>query len=90
MTVFNAGHGWTTRNMQWRRLIVRTLVYAILLLGVTLTGAPFIYMITGSFRLNSEIYRYPLSFVPSDPTMINYQRLLGGGKLPLFAKLVTV
>ena len=71
-----------TRQARWNRYGERGLIYLILFLGVLITGAPFVYMITGSFKLNSEIFRYPLSFLPSSPTLINYQRLLSGEDIP--------
>ncbi len=39
-------------------------------------------MITGSFKLNAEIFSYPLTFMPKAPTLENYQRLLSGSEIP--------
>jgi ABC-type glycerol-3-phosphate transport system permease component len=47
-----------------------------------LFAAPFVYMVTGSFKLNSEIFSYPLRFLPSEPTPENYRRLLSGEEIP--------
>ncbi len=58
------------------------LLYALLAVAVVLTGAPFVYMIAGSFKLDAEIFSYPLTFIPRDPTLINYARLLSGEQIP--------
>jgi ABC-type glycerol-3-phosphate transport system permease component len=70
------------RSLRLNHWVEQGLLYAALLLAVILVGAPFIYMITGSFKLNSEIFSYPLRFLPRAPTLLNYQRLLGGEEIP--------
>ncbi len=58
------------------------LVFLTLLITAVLTGAPFVYMVTGSFKLNAEIFSYPLRFLPKAPTLSNYVRLLNGSEIP--------
>jgi arabinosaccharide transport system permease protein len=70
------------RGIYWPKVIERTLIYLVLAACVVLVGAPFVYMITGSFRFNAEIFSYPLSFLPKAPTLQNYQRLLSGSEIP--------
>lgn len=70
------------RGVYWPRVIERTLIYLALVVCVVLVGAPFVYMITGSFRFNAEIFSYPLTFLPKSPTLENYQRLLDGSEIP--------
>ena len=70
------------RGIYWPRMIERTLIYLALVACVVLVGAPFVYMITGSFRYNAEIFSYPLTFLPKEPTLENYQRLLNGSEIP--------
>lgn len=65
-----------------RRWLERILIYAALLFSVLLVGMPFIYMITGSFKFNSEIFSYPLTILPNTPTFDNYVRLLNGSEIP--------
>lgn len=65
-----------------RRRIEAVLIYLWLLVAVVLTGAPFVYMFTGSFKPNAEIFSYPIHFIPQTPTLINYQRLLSGADIP--------
>ena len=61
-----------------RGWLERVLMYLVLSVAVVLTGAPFVYMFTGSFKPNAEIFSYPLHFIPQAPTLVNYRRLLGG------------
>jgi arabinosaccharide transport system permease protein len=70
------------RSARWRRWVERALIYCALLAVVILVGAPFAYMIVGSFKFNADIFSYPLSFIPQDPTLENYQRLLSGSEIP--------
>lgn len=70
------------RGIYWPKVIERTLIYLVLVFCLLLVGAPFVYMITGSFRFNAEIFSYPLTFLPRDPTLENYRRLLDGSEIP--------
>ena len=58
------------------------LIYLALIGLAVLTAAPFLYMITGSFKRNSEIFSYPLTLFPAEPTLDNYIRLLNGSEIP--------
>jgi ABC-type glycerol-3-phosphate transport system permease component len=64
------------------RRLERLLLYLVLFVAVVLTGAPYVYMITSSFKLNGEIFNYPLTFIPQSPTLENYVRLLSGTDIP--------
>ncbi len=68
--------------IRWRQSIERGLIYLALLASVVLVAAPFVYMITGSFKLNADIFSYPLTFIPANPTLNNYERLLNGSEIP--------
>ena len=59
------------------------LVFVLLVLGLSVTLAPFIWMIFGSFKTASEIIHIPPTFFPENPTMVNYQTLFSDPKLPL-------
>jgi arabinosaccharide transport system permease protein len=58
------------------------LIYVLLIFIALLTAAPFVYMISGSFKLNSELFSYPITIIPQHPTLENYNRLLNGQELP--------
>jgi ABC-type glycerol-3-phosphate transport system permease component len=57
-------------------------IYALLLALGILVAIPFIYMISGSFKTNGEIFSLPLSVIPRAPTLSQYERLLGGQEIP--------
>ena len=65
-----------------RRRAGISLLFVLLLVLAVITGAPFLYMITGSFKLNADIFSYPLHFIPREPTLSNYIRLLNGSEIP--------
>jgi multiple sugar transport system permease protein/arabinosaccharide transport system permease protein len=59
-----------------RFAIGSTLLNAILLLLVVLTVVPFLYMMLGAFKQNTEIFGTPLTFFPKNPTLDNMGALL--------------
>jgi len=59
------------RFLPWRRGVEWLLLYGALAVAVVLTGAPFVYMIAGSFKEDAEIFSYPLAFIPREPTLVN-------------------
>lgn len=60
----------------------QVMVYGTLIFFAVLVGAPFLYMITGSMRPQSELFEYPVSFLPDEFTANHYERLLSGEVLP--------
>jgi ABC-type glycerol-3-phosphate transport system permease component len=64
------------------------LLFLALLIVASLTSAPYLYMITGSFKLNSEIFSYPLRFLPRETTLSNYMRLLNGSEIPFIRQFL--
>jgi multiple sugar transport system permease protein len=58
-------------------------VYFLLLLGLSLTLTPFVWMILGSFKTSAELLRVPPTFWPDKPTLDNYRTILSDPNLPL-------
>jgi multiple sugar transport system permease protein len=58
-------------------------VYFILILGLSVTLTPFIWMILASFKTGTEILQTPPTFWPENPTLGNYQTILQDPQLPL-------
>ena len=54
----------------------RALIYLILIVLAILVGFPFYWMLALSFTPESQIYRWPIEFVPSTLTLENYQAIL--------------
>lgn len=78
----------TTRRLRARNISTELIMYALLVLGAVLTGLPFIYMFTASFKANAEIFSYPLTIWPQQPILSNYQRLLSGESIPFLRQLL--
>ena len=57
--------------------------YLLLVLGLSLTLMPFIWMILTSFKTGGETLRAPPTFWPESPTLENYLTILNDPKLPL-------
>lgn len=58
-------------------------VYFLLILGLSMTLMPFLWMILSSFKTTTEILRTPPTFWPENPTLNNYLTILNDPKLPL-------
>ena len=54
------------------KLITRILLYALLILISALMLVPFIWMLSASFKLNKDVFTFPIEWVPSNPRPQNY------------------
>jgi multiple sugar transport system permease protein len=66
-----------------QRSLGRFLLYFILLVGLSMTLTPFIWMIFSSFKTATEMARVPPTFFPETPTLANFQRVIQDPHLPL-------
>src|SRR5919204_3078279 len=55
---------------------VRVVVYAILIAGSVLFAAPWAWMVVASFKHLSDMFAWPPSWIPHNPTLSNYTRFL--------------
>ena len=55
-----------------------------LLIGLVLMVAPFLWMVLGSFKPQGEFLRIPPTWLPEQPTLDNYQRLFDRLDFPRF------
>ncbi len=83
-----AAHTREIRNTRsrWerpRRNLGTYLTLFILILGVSMTLMPFIWMILGSFKTATELIQVPPTFWPDNPTLENYRTILTDPKLPI-------
>jgi multiple sugar transport system permease protein len=53
------------------------LVYIVLIVGAVIFTVPFVWMLTSSFQDVGEMFRWPPSWIPKDPTLSNYRRYFG-------------
>jgi multiple sugar transport system permease protein len=58
-------------------------VYFLLLLGLSVTLTPFVWMILGSFKTSAELLKVPPTFWPEKATLDNYKTILSDPDLPL-------
>ena len=59
-------------------------LYVLLTLGLILMIAPFVWMVLGSFKAQGEFLRLPPTWLPEQPTLNNYQRLIEQLDMPRF------
>jgi ABC-type glycerol-3-phosphate transport system permease component len=61
---------------------LRTAIYAALIAGLVATATPFLWTLLASFKINSDIFRAPVTFIPRIWTINNYIDLLSGETVP--------
>lgn len=54
------------------KLITRGLLYVLLILISALMLIPFIWMLSASFKLNKDVFTFPIEWIPSNPRPQNY------------------
>ena len=59
-------------------------LYVLLTLGLVLMIAPFVWMVLGSFKPQGEFLRLPPTWLPEQPTLGNFQRLIDRLDMPRF------
>jgi multiple sugar transport system permease protein len=59
-------------------------LYVLLTLGLVLMIAPFVWMVLGSFKAQGEFLRLPPTWLPEQPTLNNFQRLIDQLDMPRF------
>lgn len=61
----------------------KMVVYAVLTIGLVLALLPYLMMIMSAFKSNAEVLQVPPTFLPKDPTLDNFKKILGDPNLPL-------
>ena len=54
------------------KVISRILLYVLLILISALMLVPFIWMLSASFKLNKDVFTFPIEWIPSNPRPQNY------------------
>ena len=65
------------------RILSQILVYTILLIGVSYTLLPFVWMLSNSFKTATEIIRLPPTFLPEHFTLQSYLTIFNDPRVPL-------
>jgi multiple sugar transport system permease protein len=71
------------RMVRLSRNLGTYLTYFILILGVSATLMPFLWITLGSFKTATELLKTPPTFWPENPTLENYRTILTDPDLPL-------
>ncbi|HYN88904.1 MAG TPA: carbohydrate ABC transporter permease [Ardenticatenaceae bacterium] len=64
------------------------MLYLALILGAIIALAPVLYMISRAFMVEAEQFAWPLRWIPQDPTIENFRRILNDPTLPVFRWLI--
>jgi multiple sugar transport system permease protein len=59
----------------YRVWLGKLLIYAILILLAILMLLPFFWMLSASLKLDKDVFRYPVEWIPSDPKWSNYEAI---------------
>lgn len=72
-----------------RRFTVgKTLLYTALVIGAILTVMPIVYMYTRAFLPEADQMAWPIQWIPRNPTIDNFRRILTDPTLPVFRWLI--
>ena len=72
-------------NVKRKQRIINTLKYVFLICGSIVMIMPFIWMISTSFKPMNEIFVFPPIWIPNQPTLRAYERILTNNRLPFLA-----
>lgn len=53
----------------------KTITYAFLIVMAVIMLLPFVWMVSASLKLNQDVFRYPIEWIPADPQWGNYMRI---------------
>jgi multiple sugar transport system permease protein len=62
------------RRQQWESVGGKALIYFVLAVGSVIFIAPFAWMVTASFQSTGDMFRWPPSWIPRNPSFDNYTR----------------
>jgi len=79
-----------SNSISRRRLLGSTFHYAACLLLVLIVLFPLSWVLFGSFKSPSEIFAYPPSILPQQPTLQNYSEVITRTGLPVYMMNTTI
>jgi multiple sugar transport system permease protein len=65
----------SARSRQVRRRILTILLYLVLIALAIIMLLPFAWMLSASLKLDREVFRFPIEWIPSDPRWSNYRTI---------------
>ena len=54
-----------TGSMKAQHVVSRVLIYALLIVVAALMLIPFLWMLSASFKLNKDVFTFPIEWIPS-------------------------
>ena len=61
-----------TGSMKAQHVVSRVLIYVLLIVVAALMLIPFLWMLSASFKLNKDVFTFPIEWIPSNPRPQNY------------------
>ncbi len=55
-----------TGSMKAQHVVSRVLIYALLIVVAALMLIPFLWMLSASFKLNKDVFTFPIEWIPSN------------------------
>lgn len=62
-------------SSSWKNVFKKTLIYAVLSAGSLIMILPFLWMLSASFKLEKDVFRYPFTWIPETFQWINYMKI---------------
>lgn len=69
-------------------ILPQVALYLFMVAGLIMTVTPFVWTSLASFKLNTDIFRTPVSFWPRVWTIDNYNNLLSGEQVPFIRQFI--
>jgi len=68
-------NGRTARKLGQRSTLSTLLIYALLIAIAFITLLPFAWMLSASLKLDKDVFRFPIEWIPEDPQWSNYKTI---------------
>ena len=65
----------TARKLGQRSMLSTLLIYALLIAIAFITLLPFAWMLSASLKLDKDVFRFPIEWIPEDPQWSNYKTI---------------
>lgn len=52
--------------------VIRVIIYLLLIVMAALMLVPFLWMLSASFKMNKDVFAFPIEWIPSNPRVRNY------------------
>lgn len=52
--------------------VIRVIIYVLLIVMAALMLVPFLWMLSASFKMNKDVFAFPIEWIPSNPRVTNY------------------